>query len=85
MITSDTASPVRFGANTVEQQDIVIDALIRRLGRNLVEHDRLWQLLRAVESGYRFTNRLDEALVLVSDDVMVEIRAVLGLVEASTT
>ena len=86
MITSDTTSPVRFGVNSVaEQQGLVIDALISRLARNLLDHDNLWRLLIAVEQGYRFTNRLDEALVLISDDVMVEIRAVLGLVEASTT
>lgn len=56
-----------------------LGVLTRRLADNLREIDRLVELLGRVEAGYRFTDRLDEALLLVPDDLMAEIREAIGI------
>lgn len=59
-------------------------AVIGRLTRNLAREDHLLRLLSHVASGHQFTNRLDEALVLIPDDVMAEIHHAIGLTPTPT-
>lgn len=57
---------------------VPVDLVARRAMRDLATIDHLLDLLRRVEAGYVLTNREDQALLLVPDDLLVEIRRHVG-------
>lgn len=58
---------------------VPINAVIRRLGGNLAELDRLYGLLEQLVAGYRLTNREGSALLLVDERVFLDACGTLGV------